>query len=623
MRANMLRLLRRNYLSIDPRTLGLVRIALGLLLLVDLAKRSRVLTLFYTNRGLLPNHRLLWRPTREFTPSFLFALSYRHEVVLAFVLIGLVYVGFLIGYRTRLMHGLSWVCLVSLQVRADILSNGADFVFSDVVLWTAFLPMGRRFSLDALLQSLRDGAEPDFAALRHRVLTPRDTRPVVSLAVLAATLQLSVIYAFNTLHKHGETWRDGSAVYWLVHQERIVTHLGLFAREHWPLWAFQGLAYGTLLVEGALPLLMLSPWGRPWTRRLAIGAVFGLHGGMAMLSNLGLFSPVMMAFSLLLLDARDWDALPRATRPRLRLYVEESTGLCWQAARLWARLDVRERLDLQPWAAFPATATALPPHGGYVVVDGAGRAYVLEPALRRLLGTLPLGSVWVAVAQLSRPLTAPLLRWVGRNRLSLSRQFGLSPAAASRAPTAVAESDAPFWRGLRALQQACVELSVAALLVVASSQVLNENPAVPGALKHRQPWAIRAGVDYFRLNQGWSMFAPDAPTRDLWIVVDAVTHAGRHVDPFNEVASRIADPSLRSIPKRLGQAAAYCDYTVRIPGDDIHHEALRDWIMAYHDRTHRPEDRVEHFKAYVIEQDSPRPGEAEPRNVTAQVFLRH
>jgi hypothetical protein len=617
----MLGLLRRNYLSIDPRTLGLVRIALGMLLLVDLAKRSCVLSLFYTNRGLLPNHRLLWRPTRDFTPSFLFALSYRHEVVIAFVLIGLVYASWLVGYRTRLMHALSWICLVSLQVRADVLSNGADFVFSDVVLWTAFLPMGRRFSVDALLSSLRDSAENDFEALRQRARAPRDTRPVVSLAVLAALLQLSVIYAFNTLHKNGETWRDGSAVYWLVHQERIVTHLGLFAREHWPLWAFQFLAYGTLLVEGTLPLLILSPWGRPWTRRLAIGAVFGLHGGMALLSNLGLFSPVMMAFSLLLLDARDWDALSsRVARSRLSLYIEECTGLCWQAARVWVRLPVRADLDLQPLAALGATATALPPHGGYVVQDVAGRAYVLEPAVRRLLGALPLGGVWIVVAQLARPLTTPLLRWLARNRLSLSLQFGLSPAGPSQAP---AEPDAPFWQGLRALQKTFVELSVAALLVVAISQVLNENRAVPHVLKHHQPWAIRAGVDYFRLNQGWSMFAPNAPTRDLWIVVDAITHAGRHVDPFNELASRLADPSLRSIPKRLGQAAAYCDYTAAIPGNGVHHEALHDWIMAYHERTQRPEDRVEHFKAYVIEQDSPRPGERQPGNVTAQVFLHH
>jgi hypothetical protein len=619
-----MRFLRRSYLSIDPRTLGLLRIVLGLLLLADLAKRSRVLTVFYTNQGLLPNHRLLWRPSREFMLSFLFALSQRHEVVIAFALIGLVYVCFLIGYRTRLMHALSWFCLLSLQLRADLLANGADFVFSDLLLWTAFLPLGRRFSLDALRASMRASPESDFAALRSRASSPRDTLPVVSLAVLAAVLQLSVIYAFNTIHKHGATWRDGSAVYWLVHQERIVTTLGLFAREHLPLPGFQALAYATLAIEGALPLLILSPWGRPWTRRVAIAAVFGLHGGMALLSNLGLFSAVMMAFSLLLLDARDWDAWQRVARPRLRLYVEESTGLCWQAARLWARLDPRDRLDLQPLAALALTPEGadLPPHGGYVVRDAAGRTYVLEPALRQLLRTLPLGVLWAALARLSSPFTAPLLRWAGRNRLSLSRQLGLWPADPSRAPAVHAEPAAPFWHGLFALRRLLAELAVAALMVVAISQVLNENPAVPHALKHRQRWAIRAGVDYFRLNQGWSMFAPDAPTRDLWVVVDAVTQTGRHVDPFNELASRVADPSLRSIPKRLGQAAAWCDYTVRIADAGLHHAALRDWIMAYGDRTRRGEDRIKHFKAYVIEQDNPPPGELEPSNVTARVFLR-
>ena len=132
--------------------------------------------------------------------------------------------------------------------------------------------------------------------------------------------------------------------------------------------------------------------------------------------------------------------------------------MCWQLARLWARIDLRERVELQPLAALPATATALPPHGGYVVVDGAGRAYVLEPALRRLLGTLPLGLLWVAVAQLSRPLTTAQLRWVGRNRATLSRQFGLWPADATRAHVAVVERDAPFWQGLRALRHTLVEL---------------------------------------------------------------------------------------------------------------------------------------------------------------------
>jgi hypothetical protein len=148
-----------------------------------------------------------------------------------------------------------------------------------------------------------------------------------------------------------------------------------------------------------------------------------------------------------------------------------------------------------------------------------------------------------------------------------------------------------------------------------------ENRSIPAFLKPRQPRILRAGVDYFRLNQGWSMFAPDAPRHDMWIVVDAKTSDGRHVDPYNQLASRIADPRLRTLPHRLGQSAAYCDYTVRIAEHDIFHEPLRDWIMSYHRRTERAVDRIVSFTAYVIEQDPPLPGEHEPRNLQVRPFL--
>lgn len=138
----MLGFLRRNYLSIDPRTLGLLRIGIACLLLLDLAKRVPVLRLFYVNQGLIPNHRVLWRPPREFAFSYLLSLSSVREVQVAFVLIALVYLCFLIGFRTRLMHVLSWLSLISLHVRADILSSGADFVFGVLILWSLFLPLG-------------------------------------------------------------------------------------------------------------------------------------------------------------------------------------------------------------------------------------------------------------------------------------------------------------------------------------------------------------------------------------------------------------------------------------------------------------------------------------------------
>jgi hypothetical protein len=161
----MLGFLRRHYLSIDPRTLGLWRVAIALLLLMDLAKRSQIVSTFYINEGLIPNHRVLWRPMREHMLSFLFTFTERGEVQIVFLAIALVYVGLLIGYRTRLMHGLSWLSLVSLQVRTAAISCSAT--------WCC----GARFcrSGGASRWIRRCGAAP---ALRSgcRWMTPRSSR---------------------------------------------------------------------------------------------------------------------------------------------------------------------------------------------------------------------------------------------------------------------------------------------------------------------------------------------------------------------------------------------------------------------------------------------------------------
>jgi hypothetical protein len=42
--------------------------------LLDLVKRAVDLSLWYTNSGLLPNHRLLWRPDTPYQLSYLYAL---------------------------------------------------------------------------------------------------------------------------------------------------------------------------------------------------------------------------------------------------------------------------------------------------------------------------------------------------------------------------------------------------------------------------------------------------------------------------------------------------------------------------------------------------------------------
>ena len=493
---------RRRFLTIDPRTLAALRVALALLLLVDFGKRVADVSTWYTNAGLLPNHRLLWRPETQHQISYLYALFTTNQVRAAFAITLVIYLCFLVGFRTRLMHVLSWFALLSLHTRTSMLVNGGDYVFGTLLLWTMFLPLGARFSIDRWLAETRDPQVPE-------------PQPVKSLVVLALLLQISVIYFFNAAHKTGETWHDGSAVYYMLHQARIVTALGLWARDHVPLMLLQGLSYATLVIEYALPALVLCPWFL-WPRRLAFFLIWSFHGSIALLANLGLFSPVMMVFATILLGPADWD------------FVE----------RRWASRATRLRSRLRP---------------------------VL---------------VWLA-DHTTPPRVQP-------------------PAAAVRK--------------LR-------ELTVAALMMLALSQLTVENSVIPDVLRPPQPKLMEAAVSYLRFNQGWSMFAPDAPRWDMTIVIDALTVDGRHVDPYNQRASNVADPGMRELPGRLAQDYFHCDYISRIEDTWLLHEPLRDWILAHHRRTKRPEDKIVSFKAYVVEHESPKPGASAPTERKARKFL--
>ena len=95
-----------------------------------------------------------------------------------------------------------------------------------------------RFSVDAVLASLRARPGETPADLKAGVPLP-DPRPVESLAVLGLLLQIAAIYWFNFVHKSGTTWRTGTAIYYVLHQERIVTGLAVWLRDHLPFAAMK------------------------------------------------------------------------------------------------------------------------------------------------------------------------------------------------------------------------------------------------------------------------------------------------------------------------------------------------------------------------------------------------
>lgn len=296
----MTRKLRDFYFTLDLRSLALYRILLGGLLIWDLFSRWPDLEAFYTSFGALPVEADLPKSGGEFHFCLLDGVT-SLPMVQAVSCLGLIfYVLFLVGYRTRLFGLLSFVFFTSLISRAPLLRDGSVVVLATMLMWSLFLPAGKRFSVDALWEKLRHPVHSSADA-------PTDSRSRPSLAALVIVAQIGLIYFFTAAAKYGATWKDGTALYYALNFDQLARPLGQWLGTQ-PLYLIKALTWGTLVLEfGALPLF-LTPFGQPWLRRAGILGLGLLHLGIALTTTLSFFSATMVGTYALLLLPQDWKA---------------------------------------------------------------------------------------------------------------------------------------------------------------------------------------------------------------------------------------------------------------------------------------------------------------------------
>jgi predicted DCC family thiol-disulfide oxidoreductase YuxK len=629
-----------HYCRADLRWLGFFRIVLGAVLIGQLLNCWAVARDFYTNDGILPNHFSLFRPLGRGVVSLYHAFSTLPEVNVAFAITLAIFLTFTLGYRTRLFHALSFICITSLDSRNLMVENGGTVVINLLTFWALFLPLGRRLSLDALIASLRGRAEHDSAELNRRQRAPEAAQAFYSLAIFALLFQWSAIYFFNAVHKSGEGWHNGSAIHWFLYQNRIVTWFGVFAREHAPFWLLRAFTYATLVVEWSLAVLLLVPFRQVWLRRLAFLFALGLHGGIAACARLGPFSYVMVSFFFLTLSASDWNGLRlRLARPRAPLTVIYDTdcGICLQICRILQRWDVFERLHFvgnEESSKLPGNLSRELLDETVVAVTPAGQQYFRERAVAAILSALPLaglGTGWLLrVPGLSRLARLGYVA-VSRRRHELSARLGLgqcgvrAPAgAAAASPGEPAEPSVPrVWPDvLTSTRIAVREALVILALVMTFNQLGTDNDWARAHFPHAsQPPTLLAIVDTFRLYQGWRMFAPEPPYEDGRLVVDARTADGRKLDPLTGEAPDF-NPETNV---GWGQNQYWCDYHLKMffPRYAAYRQLLREYLERYQQRTGRPEDRLVAFDVWWVNVKSQAPGAAhgEPQKPVKIVSL--
>jgi predicted DCC family thiol-disulfide oxidoreductase YuxK len=606
----------RLFASADLRSLALMRILLGLLLVGDLLPRIAQVDALYSNDGVLTNHYALFRPLAPYQFSFYFAVSSTRDVTVVFLLTLVVYLLFTAGYRTRLFHILSFVCVTSLHARNLLAELPSDALLHVWMAWSLFLPLGARFSVDRLRTSLRERREKSPGELNERPLAPFS---VTSVAALGVVLQLSAVHIAAAIRQSGPTWSDGTAFHYALHHNLWATSAGAWLGKTVSLDSLKQLTGAYRMSEIALGVLTLLPL--VWVRRATLLLLVLFHVISRALFRVGPYDLAVLAAAPILISTRDWAAMRAwyARRKRaLIVYFDADCGICLMICRWLVRFDGLERLT------FAAnTSDAAPPEvkaaaAETVVVreEKGGRTFMKSRALAAIFASLPFGAP--ASLLLRAPgiaqLTDAVYERIAKNRAAISVWLGFQACGVPQAHSAARVPRASPWRNIARTVVTVRELAAAGFLGLCGVALWH------GILpEHKAPnlaEPVVAAISYPRIAQKWGLFTPDPP-KDLGVVVvDAWNGRGLRFDPLTgnpprESPEPDAKPEFAERPSPLMSA-----YFTNISRSEnaVYLDGLRDYVNRVGDER-PPSDRPTAYTVSWVEIPIA-PPEGAPANTT-------
>lgn len=279
----------RLLLPLDLRALAAFRITLGLLVLVSVVELLHSQDPFLEDAGLCSRGRLLSRHGDHVHPlSIQLYFAAGHSLPLTVLLLAhaAAAAAFLAGYRTRLSSFMVWLFSMGLIGRLSYVGYGGDGLTTVLLFWSIWLPVGERYSVDALLEGS----------------PPSNMGPRRSYVML---LELAVLYGCSGYYKTSKPWRDGTAAMLVMQGSLARTHAlssWLAAEPRLCEW----LCHATIMLERHAWTVFFLPC---WLPRLLVASSFlGMHLSLWILLRLHLFQPICCSALLACLPAQVWDA---------------------------------------------------------------------------------------------------------------------------------------------------------------------------------------------------------------------------------------------------------------------------------------------------------------------------
>ncbi|SEH41559.1 Vitamin K-dependent gamma-carboxylase [Halopenitus malekzadehii] len=289
--------------AVDRRALAAVRIGLGLVILIDLLLRSRHLRALYTDSGVLTTDALASAyPSLAGVSMHAVAESVAGPAGVAalFVIAGIVAVALAVGYHSRIAAAVSLAFVLSLQARNPFVLNSGDLLLWQLCLFATLLPVGSRWSIDAVRGPPVSG---------DRAHPGRADVQVASVATAALLVHVALVYVTNAVFKlRGDRWiaGDGAAIAFSMDQFTVL--LGPWVAGSPTLLWILNYAWLGLLV--ASPLLVVA---RGRIRTAIAAGIAGGHAGMVLTMAISVFPLVSIVSLLPFLGSGVWDRIEAAT----------------------------------------------------------------------------------------------------------------------------------------------------------------------------------------------------------------------------------------------------------------------------------------------------------------------
>ncbi|OGK99499.1 MAG: hypothetical protein A3D33_10920 [Candidatus Rokubacteria bacterium RIFCSPHIGHO2_02_FULL_73_26] len=293
--------------------LEIVRIGLGLALLAGYGFTSGHLAALYADAGWVSRESVTSLADNRWGWSLLFLVPAGRPLLLFHAVFLAACAAFTLGWRTSWAK---WAVLaghLSYAHRSPVVQYGVDSVLAGFLFVLCLAPLGRAASLDRRRLARLPGSARGAAAL------DQDGSRWRGACVRLLQVQLAAIMFFAGVEKvHGDSWWQGYAVWVaLTNHEFANVPVGWLARNF---WIVNLLTYFTMFFEVAYAFLV---WGRQSRPFALLGAVV-LHGGMAGMMGLYLFSFVMLVAQLVFVPVawlhgamRAWRALRARSRDAL------------------------------------------------------------------------------------------------------------------------------------------------------------------------------------------------------------------------------------------------------------------------------------------------------------------